>query len=160
MTVIAVDKDLASLTMLITAQFDAPIERIWQLWADPRQLERWWGPPMYPATFVDHDLVPGGEVTYFMTGPEGDTPHGWWRVRSVDSPHHLEFEDGFANDLGVPDPDMPTTITHVTLVDFEGGTRMAISTTFPSDEAMAQMIEMGVEEGMAAAVGQIDALLD
>ena len=48
-----------ALTMTITAEFDAPIERVWQLWADPRQLERWWGPPTYPATVVDHDLSPG-----------------------------------------------------------------------------------------------------
>ena len=44
-------------------------ERVWQLWADPRQLERWWGPPTYPATFTQHDLAPGGHVEYHMTGP-------------------------------------------------------------------------------------------
>ena len=50
MTVTNVHKDPEALTMTITAEFDAPVERVWQLWADPRQLERWWGPPTYPAT--------------------------------------------------------------------------------------------------------------
>ena len=63
MTVKDVKKDPATLTMVVTAEFNAPIERVWQLWADPRQLERWWGPPTYPATFVDHNLVPGGTAT-------------------------------------------------------------------------------------------------
>ena len=55
MTVTAVRKDPAALTMTLTAEFDASPERVWQLWADPRQLERWWGPPTYPATFTAHD---------------------------------------------------------------------------------------------------------
>ncbi len=45
-------------TMTLEAEFDASPERVWQLWADPRQLERWWGPPTYPATVTTHDLRP------------------------------------------------------------------------------------------------------
>ena len=58
MTVTAVHKDADALTMTLTAEFDAPPERVWDLWADPRQLERWWGPPGWPATFTSHDLAP------------------------------------------------------------------------------------------------------
>jgi uncharacterized protein YndB with AHSA1/START domain len=43
MTVTAVRKDPQRLTLTVEAEFDASVERIWQLWADPRQLERWWG---------------------------------------------------------------------------------------------------------------------
>ena len=43
MTVIDVQKHTDTLTMVVTAEFDAPVERVWQLWDDPRQLERWWG---------------------------------------------------------------------------------------------------------------------
>ncbi len=160
MTVTNVQKDPEAKTMTITAEFDASIKRVWQLWEDPRQLERWWGPPTYPATFVDHDLAPGATVNYFMTGPEGDKPHGWWRVLTVDPPHSLAFEDGFADESGKPNPNMPTMIIRVALDEQPGGgTRMAIETTFPSLEAMEQMVSMGMEEGMAAAIGQIDELL-
>src|SRR5215471_5070449 len=107
MTVTAVRKDPQTLTMTLEAEFNASPERVWELWADPRQLERWWGPPTYPATFEEHDLTPGGSVTYFMTGPTGDTPRGWWKVTAVDPPHSLEFEDGFSDDEGRPNPDMP-----------------------------------------------------
>ena len=72
MTVTALHKDPAALTMTLTAEFDASPVRVWQLWADPRQLERWWGPPTYPATFTKHLLAPGSRVEYHMTGPEGD----------------------------------------------------------------------------------------
>ena len=48
MTVTVVRKDPETLTMTLTAEFDATPERVWDLWADPRQLERWWGPPDVP----------------------------------------------------------------------------------------------------------------
>lgn len=72
MPVTDVQQDLDNLTLTITADFAAPVERIWQIYADPRQLEKVWGPPDCPATFVDHDLRPGGRANYFMTGPNGE----------------------------------------------------------------------------------------
>lgn len=74
MTITSVQKDTEDLSMTLAAEFDAPTERVWQLWDDPRQLERWWGPPTYPATVTSHDLRPGGRVEYHMTGPEGISP--------------------------------------------------------------------------------------
>lgn len=160
MTVTSVRKDPVAQTMTITAELDASVERAWQLWADPRQLERWWGPPTYPATFVDHDLTPGGRVTYFMTGPDGDKPHGWWQVLAVEPPHRLELKDGFADDSGAPNDTMPTMTMVVTLSERDdGGTLMSIETRFPSPEAMEQLMSMGMEEGMTAALGQIDDIL-
>lgn len=160
MTVTSVQKDYQAMTMTISAQFTADLKRVWQMWEDPRLLERWWGPPTYPASFIDHDIRPGGRVSYFMTGPEGDQPHGWWRVLEVDPPYSLTFEDGFADDTGTPNPEMPVMTIGVTLTALpSGGTLMAVTTSFPSTEAMDQALAMGMEEGMAAALSQIDAIL-
>jgi uncharacterized protein YndB with AHSA1/START domain len=159
MTVIHLDKDLDAQVLTLVARFDAPIERVWDLWADPRQLERWWGPPSYPSTFEQHDLTPGGRVTYYMTGPEGDTPRGWWRITAVEPPRALEFEDGFADQDGQPVADMPTTTVRMTLTEDGGGTRMDLRSAFQSREAMQQLVDMGMAEGLQQAVGQMDALL-
>ncbi len=160
MTVTAVRKDPKALTMIITAEFDASPERVWQLWADPRQLERWWGPPSYPATFTTHDLSPGKRVEYHMTGPEGEQPHGYWDIVEVDPPRLLVFRDGFANEDGTPNEALPTGEERVTIESIGGGqTRMTIENRFPSTEAMEQVLAMGMEEGMKEALGQIDAIL-
>jgi uncharacterized protein YndB with AHSA1/START domain len=160
MTVTSIAKDPAALTMTITSEFDAPIDRVWSLWEDPRQLERWWGPPTYPATVVDHGLSVGGSVTYYMTGPDGDQPRGWWRILTVDAPRRLEFEDGFADDTGEPNPEMPTVTMRVTLDEHtDGHTRTVIETTFPSTDAMERLVAMGMEEGIGLALGQIDDIL-
>ena len=160
MTVTAVRKDPEALTLTLTAEFDATPERVWQLWADARQLERWWGPPTYPATFTRHDLAPGSRVEYFMTGPEGDRPHGYWDVLDVEPPRRLSFRDGFANEDGSPNDDFPRNDAEVTIEAIGGGrTRMSIESRFPSTEAMEQLVALGMVEGLTEAVGQIDAIL-
>ncbi len=160
MTVTDVRKNSDDLTMTLTAEFDALPERVWQLWADPRQLERWWGPPTYPATFTKHDLTPGSRVEYHMTGPEGDQPKGYWDVLETDPPRSLVVRDGFANDDGSPNPDFPQGEMRVRIEESGAGrTRMSIESIFPSREAMEQLLAMGQEEGLTEAVGQIDAIL-
>ncbi len=160
MTVTAVRKDPSALTMAVDAEFDASPQRVWQLWADPRQLERWWGPPGYPATFTAHDLRPGASVAYHMTGPDGNEYHGWWEVQEVDPPRSLVFQDGFANPDGSHNDKLPTTVSRVTIEEIgDGRTRMTIHSDFPSTEAMEQILAMGAEEGLVQAIGQIDAIL-
>jgi len=160
MTVTAVHKNPDNLSLHVTAEFDASPERVWQLWSDPRQLERWWGPPTYPATFTQHELTPGSRVEYHMTGPEGDQPHGYWEILDVDPPRRLTFLDGFATDDGTPNTEMPVIESHVLLESIDGGrTRMSLESVFPSLEAMEQLTAMGMEEGLTQALGQIDGIL-
>jgi uncharacterized protein YndB with AHSA1/START domain len=160
MTVTAVRKDPDALTMTLDAEFDASPDRVWQLWADPRQLERWWGPPTYPATVTAHDLRAGGRVEYHMTGPDGDQSRGYWEILEVEAPRRIAFRDGFASADGTPSGDMPLTQARVTISDAGNGrTRMSIESTFPDAASMEQLIAMGMEEGIKEAVGQIDAIL-
>jgi uncharacterized protein YndB with AHSA1/START domain len=70
------------------------------------------------------------------------------------------FRDGFANDDGSPNTDLPLTTARVTIEEIGSGrTRMSIESLFPSTEAMEQVLAMGVEEGLKQAIGQIDAIL-
>jgi uncharacterized protein YndB with AHSA1/START domain len=160
MTVTAVRKDSHALTLTVEAEFEASPERVWQLWADPQQLERWWGPPSYPATFTKHSLVPGSRIEYHMTGPEGDQPRGFWEVVEVDPPHGLAFRDGFANDDGSTNIDLPQSTARVRIDGIAlGRSRMSIETAFPTLEAMERVLAMGMEQGLTEALGQIDAIL-
>jgi uncharacterized protein YndB with AHSA1/START domain len=159
MTVISTSKNPEDLSFTLVAEFDADVKRVWQIWEDPRQLERWWGPPTYPATFSRYEFTPGGAASYYMTGPEGEKPHGWWRITDIQAPNRLEFDDGFADDNGAPVEAMGASHATVTLEDIGGRTRMTVRSVFESEEQMNEMMEMGMEEGMKEAAGQIDALL-
>jgi uncharacterized protein YndB with AHSA1/START domain len=159
MTITSVETDYDNLTIALIAEFDAPLEQVWTLWSDPRKLERWWGPPSYPATVENHDLTPGGEVTYFMSGPDGESSRGMWRVTAVGPPTSLEFTDAFADASWAPITDMPVSRVRVRLTERDGGTRMEIRYTLESREDLEKLLGTGVVEGLRGAVGQIDELL-
>ena len=159
MPVTDVKHDLDTLTLTMTAQFAAPPERVWQVYADPRQLEKVWGPPSYPATVVDHDLVPGGRVTYFMTGAEGDKHAGYWQITGVDEPRSFSFDDGFADLNFTPNPDLPVSSNTYTFTAHDGGTRAVFVSRYESAEALEQVLAMGIVEGATSAINQIDALV-
>ena len=159
MGIVSTNQDHEALTVTIVAEFAAPPKRVWQIWTDPRQLERWWGPPTWPATFEEHDAVVGGRARYVMTGPDGEKAGGWWRFLAVDEPRSLEFEDGFSDESGEPNPTMPTTFARVELEEIASGTRMTITSRFASAEQMDQLVSMGMLEGMTEAMGQIDGVL-
>jgi uncharacterized protein YndB with AHSA1/START domain len=159
MTVIDVTTDPENLTLTLVAEFDASPSRVWQVWEDPRQLERWWGPPTYPSTFTRHDFVVDGESRYYMTGPGGDTPHGWWRISAIDKPHRLDFDNGLADDDGEPVPGVLPMPSYVTFEPLGEGTRMTAVTTYVDVEQMEKMLAMGMKDGMYGAASQIDDVL-
>jgi uncharacterized protein YndB with AHSA1/START domain len=159
MPVTDIQHDLDNRTLTITADFAAPVQRIWQIYADPRQLEKVWGPPTYPATVVDHDLAPGGRVTYYMTSPEGEKFAGYWQVVTVNEPAGFEFEDGFADLDFNPNPDLPVSRNVFTFTERDGGTHATYVSTYASAEALQQVLDMGMAEGATSSINQIDDLV-
>ncbi|HME05012.1 MAG TPA: SRPBCC domain-containing protein [Solirubrobacteraceae bacterium] len=159
MTLISTVKEPDELSLTMVAQFDASPDRVWDVWEDPRKLERWWGPPTFPATFTRHEFTVGGQSRYFMTGPAGETPHGWWRIDAIDKPRRLEFANGLAGDDGEPMVGVEPMAGRVTFEVTSEGTRMTVVTCFTDVEQMQTMLRMGMEEGMAQAIDQIDAVL-
>jgi uncharacterized protein YndB with AHSA1/START domain len=159
MTVISTVTDPTALTLTVVAEFAADPEQVWNVWENPRLLERWWGPPTYPATFTRHDFTVGGESRYYMTGPGGETPRGYWRMTVIDEPRRLEFANGLAGDDGEPMPDVEPMGSFVTIEPIDGGTRMTALSTFGDEALMKKMLDMGMAEGMTQAVSQIDGVL-
>ncbi|GAB3248296.1 hypothetical protein GCM10027562_06610 [Arthrobacter pigmenti] len=101
----------------------------------------------------------GGAARYYMTGPDGGKARGWWKFTLIQAPDRLEFDDGFADENWNPVTDLGTTHAVVTLENIDGRTRMTTVSSFESAEQLEQMLEMGMEEGMIGAMGQIDDLL-
>jgi uncharacterized protein YndB with AHSA1/START domain len=159
MPVVEVRKDPRALTMTVVAEFAAPVSRVWAAYADARQLERFWGPPEWPAKFERHDFVVGGRSEYVMTGPKGEKSRGFFEFLSIDEPRSFEVRDGFLDADGKPAAGMPTMTMRFTFEPHNGGTRMVTLTTFPTLEALEQVLAMGMEEGMRAAMAQIDGVL-
>jgi uncharacterized protein YndB with AHSA1/START domain len=154
MPITSVSKDAATLSLTVVADFPVPQRRLWDAYADPRQLERFWGPPTWPSTFTRHDFKVGGRAEYFMTGPNGEKWSGSWRFTAVNPISSFEAYDGEDN---VDDPYGPASMTF-TFETTPTGSRMTCVTRFLSVEAMEQTAS-GMEEGFRAAMPQLDAVL-
>jgi uncharacterized protein YndB with AHSA1/START domain len=151
-----VHSDAEALTLTVTGEYPVPVERLWAAYADPRQLEKFWGPQEWPATFTRHDMAAGGRAAYYMTGPDGERVHGWWRFLAVEPVRRFEVEDGFAHDDGTPNEAMPSMRMVYTFESTAAGSRFTSVTYFPSHEAMEQLVAMGMLEGLRSALGQLD----
>ena len=147
------------LTLTIIADYPVPVARLWDAYADPRQLERFWGPVEWPATFTRHDMAVGGESHYYMTGPDGTTSRGWFRFLAVEPHVRFEVADGFADEHGVPNTVMPTMRMTYSFAPTANGSRCTTVTTFTSVESMQQLVDMGMMDGMRSAMSQIDNVL-
>lgn len=159
MPVTDITKDVDNRTLTITADFTAPVERVWALYADARQLEQVWGPPTYPATFVDHDLRAGTRSTYYMTSPEGEKFGGYWDITSVDEPNQFSFRDGFADADLTPKTDLPVSESVYTFEATQGGTRAVFTSTYATAQDLQTVLDMGMEEGARESINQIDGFL-
>ncbi len=159
MPITSVTSDPKALTLTVVADYPVPLSRLWDAYSDPRQLERFWGPVEWPATFTRHDMHVGGESHYYMKGPDGTMARGWWRFLAVEPLRLIEVEDGFADESGAPNTDMPSMRMTFNFEETTSGSRFTSVTYFTSIESMEELVKMGMMEGMKSAMSQIDALL-
>lgn len=152
-------KDAEALTMTVVAEFPVPVQRLWDAYADPRQIEKFWGPVEWPATFTRHDFTAGGRSDYYMTGPDGERSGGSWYYLSVDPITSFVVEDGFAHDDGAINDGMPNMRMTFTFEPIETGSRVTTLTQFNSVEDMEMLIGMGMLEGMKSAMSQMDGVI-
>jgi uncharacterized protein YndB with AHSA1/START domain len=160
MPIQSVTSDPVALTLTVVAEYPVSVERLWRAWTDPRQLERFWGPPEWPATFTRFDLHVGGRAEYHMTGPNGESSRGFWVFEHVDAPRAFAVRDGFSNEDGTDNDALPGTSMRIDFEATEAGSRFVCVSRFASLEALEQLVAMGMLEGMRAAFGQLDAVLD
>ncbi len=160
MPITSTSSDPNKLTVTVVGDYPVTVERLWDAYADPRQLERFWGPETWPATFVRHDMAPGGKSDYWMTGPDGTRARGWFRFRTVDAGRLIEVDDGFSHDDGRPNDEMPTMRMTFRFEKTKQGARVTTVTQFPSVEAMEQLVDkMQMLEGLRSAMSQLDAVV-
>jgi uncharacterized protein YndB with AHSA1/START domain len=155
----SIESDPETLTLTAIGEFEVPVERLWNAWSDPRQLERFWGPEPWPATFTRHDMKVGGRSEYYMTGPEGQTSRGYWVFEDIEPGQRFAVRDGFAHDDGSANDTMPGMRMEVRFEKTDTGSRFVSVSTFPNLEAMEKLVAMGMVEGLQSALAQLDDVL-
>lgn len=131
----------------IERHYDAPAERVWQAWTDPRALSRWFGPGEEGSvTQADLDLRPGGRYTIAFRTPDGEEHRVSGAYEEVDEPRKLSFTWAWQST-----PDRVSFVT-VRLDADGGGTRMSFRHERFSDRTARD----NHEKGWTATLAKLD----
>ena len=165
MPVTNVTKDPENLTMTVVADFAAPLQRVWDAYTDPRQIEKFWGPPELPGDVHPPRCVPRRFVRLLHDRPGRLHPRWLLGVDRCEGPRgpqtlrSFEVKDGFAKPDGTPNTEMPTGRMVFHFEPTDTGSRVIVTSFHNSADDFAMVVEMGQEEGMREAMGQIDDVL-
>lgn len=145
--------------LAISRLIRAPRAAVWDAWADPAKLCRWWIPAPLACQIVDFDLRPGGAfVTRMSEDGESFVPH-------IDG-CFLDVVDGerlvFTNMLGPGwRPAAKGFITAV--ISFEDdaqGMRYAAHVMHADEAARQTHLDLGFDDGWGTVIGQLAALVE
>jgi len=85
---------------IISREFDAPRERVWQAWTEPERLQQWFSPKGFSVIAAKLDLRAGGTYHYGMRMADGKEVWGKWLIREVKRPERLVFVNTFSDPQG------------------------------------------------------------
>lgn len=85
--------------LVLTREFDAPKELVFQAFANAEALGEWWGPVEYQTTVLQFDFRPNGIFHYKMDRP-GQPMWGKFVYKKIEKPDLLEFINSFADEKG------------------------------------------------------------
>lgn len=101
----------------------APPERVFDLWTDPDQLVKWWGPDGVDIPDHDLDVRPGGHWRTTMHLPDGSRQTVSGIYRQIERPRRLVFTWGWLDENGKRGHETEVTVTFESA---PGGTRLRL----------------------------------
>lgn len=139
--------------ILITREFDAPAELVFDVWTTPEHVRNWWGWETDPMTVCEIDLRVGGKWHFVAINEDYGEVDFYGEYLEINRPHRLVSTEVFA-----PYPDSPAVNT-LTLAENDGVTTMTILVEYPSKEARDATIASGMESGLQHSLDRADRVL-
>ncbi len=132
----------SDLEIVMTREFDAPRELVFEAHTKCEHLTNWWGPRKYTLEVCELDFRPGGKYRFVHRGPEGVDEHGFrGEFREIVPPEKIVWTFEWE---GMPGH---VSVDTVTLEDLGGRTRLTAHSLFDSKEDRDGMLQSGMEEG-------------
>ncbi|GIO37781.1 MULTISPECIES: SRPBCC family protein [Paenibacillus] len=135
--------------------FNAPRELVFQAFSEAEHLKQWWGPSGWSIPVCNVDFRPGGIWHYCMKcedKAQGDFygMESWGKAiyKAIATNEQIEYTDYFSDSEGNVSADMPSTDVILQFVEFEGKTKLINQATYASVEALQQVLDMGMEQGI------------
>src|SRR3954452_20677635 len=144
--------------IVITREFDAPRELVWDTMSRPELLRRWlFGPPGWEMTVCEEDARVGGTFRWAWSGPDGAEMSMSDVYREVVRPERCVPTEAF--DTGCV-PGGGEQLATLVLADLGERTSLTITILYNSKEARDGALASGMERGMAAGYDRLDEILE
>src|SRR5688500_16624913 len=149
-------KDLTNKKIYVTREFDAPVEKLWKAWTEPSILDQWWAPKPWKAHTQSMDFKEGGTWLYYMEGPDGARHYCRADYSRIVPNKVYEGLDAFCDEKGNISTEMPRMQWKVDFSSTTNGSKVDVTISFKTVEDLEKIIQMGLQEGLAAAHGNLD----
>jgi uncharacterized protein YndB with AHSA1/START domain len=151
--------DTENNTMTIEREFAAGRQLVWDCHTKSELLNLWFAPKPMTTRTKSMDFRDGGHWLYAMIDPSG--PEYWARLDyvKIDPINGYTALDGFCDETGALNPELPRADWKVTFTAKGARTLVKTVVTYSSTEALQQVIDMGMQEGMTSTMERLDELL-
>ena len=149
--------DKSNKTVVITAEFKAERDLVWDAYTKPELLDQWWAPKPYSSRTRVMDFREGGRRFYAMVSPEGVERWVIQKYNSITPKTNFKFFNAFAD--ADENPQLPGSDWDLNFSEQNGTTTVNISIYNESLERLERMIEMGFKEGTIAQLKNLEDLL-
>jgi uncharacterized protein YndB with AHSA1/START domain len=152
-------KDFNERSILVSREFIAPVEKIWNAFTSSEILDQWWGPAPWRAETKTMSFSVGGFWLYAMVGPENQKQWGRMNYLAIDSFNRFEIEDAFCDENGKLNSEFPISKGQIVFINTANGSRVDFKMIYPTDADLQKIIEMGFEVGIKICLDQLEELI-
>ena len=152
-----VDQEKSTIT--IKREFAGKRQLVWDCHTKSELLDRWFAPKPLTTKTKSMDFREGGHWHYAMVDPTGQEYWGRVDYLTIQPIDNYTSFDGFSDATGAVNPALPRAKWHVTFSDAKAHTLVETVVAYASPEALQQVINMGLKEGLASTLERLDELL-
>ncbi len=136
----------------VERSFDAPREKVWRAFNDPKLLPKWMGPAQYKMTTSHMDGHEGGKYRWAWDLGGGQELVIRGDILAVDKPTRVVTREFM-------DPYPGYTLNLLVFTESGDQTTATVHITFPNAEARDGALASGMADGMEKGYTRLDALL-
>ena len=144
----------SDLEIVMTREFDAPRDLVFEAHTSCEHMSRWWGPRKYEIASCEIDFRPGGKWRIVQRGPDGDEHAFRGEFREIVPPERLVWTFEYEPYAG------HISVDTLTLDEHDGKTTITAVSRFDSVEERDAMLKSGMSEGAAETYDRLDEYLD
>jgi uncharacterized protein YndB with AHSA1/START domain len=152
--------------LVLERVFDAPRDLVFRMFKEAEHLKRWWGPKGWEILVCNIDFRPGGVWHYCMKCVDqnqgqfyGMESWGKGVYKEIVEPEMIIYTDYFSDAEGNINESMPSSLITMQFVDLGGKTKLVNRAEYVSAEALKNVTDMGVVQGITETWNRLDELL-